>query len=75
MMDASVHDQHQEIVESKKSNVLKILLVEDNKIDALLIKEMISEAGEQSAGDVRFEVIHKASGAKILYPEFCKDKM
>ena len=40
---------------------VKILLVEDNKSDALLIEEMIHETGIDSIDDVRFELIHMES--------------
>jgi len=46
----------------KKENIapsLKILLVEDNKSDAMMIQEMIYEAARDSVNNVQYELIRK----------------
>ncbi|MGC9976651.1 MAG: hypothetical protein ABSC57_08070 [Syntrophales bacterium] len=40
-------------------NALKILLVEDNRTDAVLIEEMIHDADVNSSHGVDYELIHK----------------
>ncbi|HEX7534748.1 MAG TPA: response regulator [Syntrophales bacterium] len=40
-------------------NALKILLVEDNKTDAVLIQDMIYQADANDSYDVNYELIHK----------------
>ncbi len=40
-------------------SILKILLVEDNKSDAMWIQEMINEAAGKDADDVTFELVRK----------------
>jgi CheY-like chemotaxis protein len=46
--------------------MLKILLVEDNKNDAALIREMIYEDVIKDAGDVNLELIHKETCGNAL---------
>ena len=41
------------------ANALRILLVEDNSMDAVLIEEMIHEAEANDSHDINYEVIHK----------------
>ncbi|HUH65224.1 MAG TPA: response regulator [Syntrophales bacterium] len=41
------------------ANALKILLVEDNKTDAVLIEGMINEGNANDSGDRSYSVIHK----------------
>lgn len=48
------------------SNILKILLVEDNKHDAALIKEMIYEDVIKDADDVHYDLVHRKT---------CKDAL
>jgi DNA-binding response OmpR family regulator len=52
--------------ESNMSNILKILLVEDNKNDTALIKQMIYEDVIKDAGDVHLELIHKETCGNAL---------
>ena len=40
-------------------NALKILLVEDNRTDAVLIEEMIREVDANGSSDVSYELVHK----------------
>jgi CheY-like chemotaxis protein len=40
-------------------NALKILLVEDNRTDAVLIEDMIYQADADGSNDVNYELIHK----------------
>jgi CheY-like chemotaxis protein len=41
------------------ANALKILLVEDNRTDAVLIEEMIYQVDANSSRDVTYELVHK----------------
>jgi len=41
------------------ANALKILLVEDNRTDAVLIEEMIHQADANGSYDVNYQLIHK----------------
>ena len=41
------------------ANALKILLVEDNKTDAVLIEDMIYQADVNGSNDVNYELVHK----------------
>jgi CheY-like chemotaxis protein len=41
------------------ANALKILLVEDNKTDAVLIEDMIYQADANGSADVNYELVHK----------------
>ena len=41
------------------ANALKILLVEDNRTDAVLIEDMIYQADAKGSNDVNYELVHK----------------
>jgi CheY-like chemotaxis protein len=47
-------------------NALKILLVEDNKSDAELIREMLSEEGGKDADQADYQLIHRDSHGKAM---------